>query len=274
MTSEDPTFYSNHGFVQESLRKSIATDFKQKKFKRGGSTISMQLVKNTFLSRQKTLARKIEEILIVWLIENDNIMTKDRMLEVYFNIVEWGNNVYGIGEASRFYFGKSPSQLTLGESIYLASILPHPKTGLYSFQPDGSLRPSLQGYFNLIGKLMAGHGWTEQDSSGYGYYTVRLKESLRQEIAPVSGSVADSLMKQSSDDDDDSAAAPPQAQADPAKKPGFFQRLFGKKDTVKKKEDFEIDTVGKTKKEIRQEKRALKKLEKEREKELHDKGLM
>ncbi len=275
MTSEDPSFYTNHGFVVESIRKSIATNIKQKKFKRGGSTISMQLIKNAFLSREKTLSRKIEEILIVWLIENDNIMTKDRMLEVYFNIVEWGNNVYGIGEASHYYFGKSPSELTLGEGIYLASILPHPKTGLYSFVPDGSLRPSLQNYFNLIGNMMAKHGWTEPDSSGYGYASVRLKESLRQEIAPVPGSVADSLMRQTNDDDDDALIIPAQTQPKPVEKPGFFKRLFGKKDTIAaKKEQLEIDTVGKTPKQIRQEKRALKKLEKERLKELHDKGLM
>lgn len=272
MTSEDPSFYTNHGFVEESLRRSIATDFKEKKFKRGGSTISMQLIKNTFLSRQKTVARKIEEILIVWIIENDNIMSKNRMLEVYFNIVEWGRNVYGISEAAHYYFGKSPSELTLGESIYLASILPHPKTGLYSFLPDGTLRPSLQGYFRLIGKLMAGRGLTESDSTGYGYSSVRLKESLRQEIAPVPTAVADSLMKQTNDDDDDLplVVAPPE----PEKKPNFFQRLFGKKDTTRKKEELEIDTAGKTKKQIRQEKRALKKLEKQRQKELKDKGLL
>jgi hypothetical protein len=274
MTSEDPSFYTNHGFVEESLRRSIATDFKEKKFKRGGSTISMQLIKNAFLSREKTLARKVEEILIVWMIENNNVMSKNRMLEVYFNIVEWGRNIYGIGEASHYYFGKSPSELTLGESIYLASILPHPKTGLYSFLPDGSLRPSLQGYFNLIGKLMAGRGWTQPDSSGYGYYSVRLKEGLRQEIAPVPAAVADSLMKQTNDDEDDT---PTVVIGVPEKKPNFFQRLFGKKDTVAKKQEekeFVIDTVGKTKKQIRQEKRALKKLEKERKKELRDKGLL
>src|ERR1700743_1354816 len=71
MTSEDPSFYTNHGFVAECIRRAIATDFKEKKFKRGGSTISMQLIKNAFLSREKTLSRKIEEILIVWMIENN-----------------------------------------------------------------------------------------------------------------------------------------------------------------------------------------------------------
>jgi len=278
MTSEDPSFYTNHGFVEESIRRSIATDIKQKKFKRGGSTISMQLIKNAFLSREKTLSRKIEEILIVWMIENNNVMSKDRMLEVYFNIVEWGRGIYGIGEASRYYFGKSPSNLTLGEGIYLASILPHPKTGLYSFQPDGSLRPSLINYYNLIGKMMAARKWTDPDSSGYGYYSVRLKESLRQDIAPVSTAVADSLMKQTNDDDDDvNVQALMNKPSVPEKKPNFFQRLFGKKDTTVHKpteQEPQIDTVGKTKKQIRQEKRALRKLEKQRQKELRDKGLM
>ncbi|CAN5343579.1 biosynthetic peptidoglycan transglycosylase [soil metagenome] len=293
MTAEDPSFYTNHGFVEESIRKSLATDFKDKKFKRGGSTISMQLVKNAFLSRQKTLARKIEEILIVWMISNNQIMSKNRMLEVYFNIIEWGRNVYGIGEASRHYFGKTPSQLTLGESIYLASIVPNPKAGLYAFLPDGSLRPGLHGYFNLIGRLMAIKGVTQRDSSGYGFYSVRLKESLRREIAPIDTAVADSLMKQADDDD------APTTVIEQPKKPNFFQRLFGKHDTTAKKEEVKIkgkdpkeklkeeieklkedekkkelnvDTAGKTKKEIRQEKRRLRQEAKDKEKALKEKA--
>ena len=288
MTAEDPSFYRNHGFVEESIRKSLATDYKEKKFKRGGSTISMQLVKNAFLSREKTLSRKIEEILIVWMIENNQIMTKDRMLEVYFNIIEWGPNVYGIGEASRYYFNKSPGELTIGESIYLASIVPHPKTGLYSFMPDGSLRPGLVGYFNLIGNLMAGHGQAQRDSSNYGFYTVRLKESLRKE-APRDTTAADSIIRHDRDDND----AQPVAVAEPPKKPSFIQRIFGKKDTTAKKEEPKpidakaklkaeieklradeetkellIDTAGKTRKEIRQEKRRMRSEEKDQEKTL------
>jgi len=289
MTAEDPSFYTHHGFVEESIRKSLATDYKDKKFKRGGSTISMQLVKNAFLSREKTLARKVEEMMIVWLIENNHIMTKNRMLEVYFNIIEWGRNVYGIGEASRYYFGKTPAELNLGESIYLASIVPNPKAGLYAFLPDGTIRPGLLGYFNLIGKMMAMRGEAVRDSSGYGIYNVRLKESLRREIAPVNTAVADSLMKQTDDDDIPII--------EPEKKPNFFQRLFGKHDTVakmpqkrnepkpldpkeklkadiqklrddEKKEEGLIDTAGKTRKEIRQEKRRLRNEEKDKEKQL------
>ncbi len=290
MTAEDPSFYRNHGFVEESIRKSLATDFKEKKFKRGGSTISMQLVKNTFLSREKTLARKIEEILIVWLIENNDVMTKDRMLEVYFNIIEWGPNIYGIGEASRYYFNRTPGELTVGESIYLASIVPHPKTGLYSFLPDGTLRPGLISYFNLIGNLMAGHGQAQRDSSDYGFYTVRLREGLRREVSSDT-TVSDQLIKHDTEENDNGATLPQDiAVVEPPKKPSLLQRIFGKKDTSTKKEaakpldpqaklkaDIDklrndekqkeelIDTAGKTRKEIRQEKRRLRDQEKEQE---------
>jgi len=282
MTSEDPSFYTNNGFVEESLRKSIATDFKNKKFTRGGSTISMQLIRNTFLNRDKNLARKVEEILMVWLIENNHLVTKDRMLEVYFNIVEWGYHIYGIGAASRYYFGKTPSQLTLGESIFLASLLPNPKAGLYAFQPDGSLRQGLHGYFNLIGNLMAGHGKAQRDSNAYGFYEVRLKESLRRGISNLDTAKVDSLMQQSNDDD----AIPI---VEPEKKMNFFQRLFSKKDTTSKTSKKEvkkpthstlvdygdgivIDTAGKTKKQIRQEKRALKKQQKQLGNEAKENG--
>jgi Transglycosylase len=282
MTSEDPSFYTNNGFVEEALRKSIATDFKNKKFTRGGSTISMQLIRNTFLNRDKNLARKVEEILMVWMIENNHLVTKDRMLEVYFNIVEWGYHIYGIGEASRYYFGKTPSQLTLGESIFLASLLPSPKAGLYAFLPDGSLRPGLHGYFNLIGNLMAGHGKAQRDSNAYGFYEVRLKESLRRGISNLDTAKVDSLMQQSNDND----AIPI---VEPEKKMNFFQRLFSKKDSTSKTTKKEvkkpnhntlvdygggivIDTAGKTKKQIRQEKRALKKQQKQLENESKENG--
>ena len=135
---------------------------------------------------------------------------------------------------------------------------------------------------------MADHGKTERDSSGYGFYSVHLRESLRKEIAPVDTAVADSLLRQNDDDD---------AVVVPEKKPGFFQRLFGKHDTVtkkdqskitdpkekqkvqieklkeaEKKKELAIDTAGKTPKQLRKEKRALRHDEKDKEKELKDKA--
>lgn len=77
------------------------------------STISMQLIKNVFLTREKTVSRKLEEILLVYILENNRIASKERMLEVYFNIIEWGPNVYGIGEAAQFYFQKKNQPIWL-----------------------------------------------------------------------------------------------------------------------------------------------------------------
>lgn len=140
LTSEDPSFFSHRGFINEAFKQSILKNIKTKKFSRGASTISMQLVKNVFLTREKTLSRKLEEILLVYILENNRVVSKSRMLEVYFNIIEWGPNVYGIGEASRFYFQKSPSELNLNECLYLASIIPSPKKFMYKFNDMGNLK--------------------------------------------------------------------------------------------------------------------------------------
>jgi len=257
------------------------------------------LIKNTFLSQEKTLARKIEEIMIVWMIENNNIMTKNRMLEVYFNIIEWGRGIYGIREAASYYFAKSPSELTLGESIFLASIVPKPKAGLYAFQPDGSLRQGLHGYFNLIGRLMAGKGLTQRDSNAYGFYNVRLREGLRRGIAPIDTAAVDSLIQQTEDDGMGVGVGLAPVFEEP-KRPSFIQRLFGKKDTTaaakaeekiketnemikdrlkqeiaKSKEDYKykidhVDTAGRTKQQIKDEKKRLKQEGKDKERELKD----
>lgn len=243
LTAEDPSFFTHKGFVEQSIKQSISTNFKTKSFKRGGSTISMQLVKNIFLNRNKTIARKVEEMLIVWLIENQRLSTKSRMFEVYLNIIEWGRNIYGIKEASNYYFGKHPMDLSVGESIYLAHIVPKPKSSLYSWQSDGSLKPYLHGYFNLIGRLMAGKGYIERDTSGYGFYSVHLRESLRLQIAPTDTLAKDTLSEDQSED---------------------LFRLFNiKKDsvshvsnTLKKIFSAKEDTVAeKTNKELRQERR-------------------
>ncbi|MEH6304783.1 transglycosylase domain-containing protein [Olivibacter sp. CPCC 100613] len=213
LTTEDPSFFSHKGFVIDAFKMSITTNLKAKAFKRGGSTISMQLVKNVFLGREKTLARKIEEILMVWLIENNQVVSKSRMFEVYLNIIEWGRNVYGIGEAARFYFGKHPSQLNVGESIYLASIIPKPKTGLYPFQYDGHLKPYLGGYFRLIGGIMARRGLAPRDSSSYGFYNVTLREALRP--ARPDTLQVDTIKQDFLEEEFEEAK-------------GFFEKLFGK----------------------------------------------
>ncbi|GHV05590.1 penicillin-binding protein [Bacteroidia bacterium] len=125
--AEDYAFYSHKGFFPEAFHRSLVEDIQTRRFARGASTLSMQVVKNVFLNQEKTVSRKFEEILIVWLIENNRLTTKDRMLEVYLNVIEWGPNIYGITEASRYFFIKEPKALTLSEIIFLTYVIPSPK---------------------------------------------------------------------------------------------------------------------------------------------------
>jgi dTDP-4-dehydrorhamnose 3,5-epimerase-like enzyme len=158
LTSEDPSFFSHRGFITEAFKQSIIQNIKTKKFSRGASTISMQLVKNVFLTREKTLSRKLEEILLVYILENNRIAGKERMLEVYFNIIEWGPNVYGIGEAAHYYFQKHPSELSLDECLYLASIIPRPKSFMWQFNDQGNLKSYAQRHNEYMKKLMLRRG--------------------------------------------------------------------------------------------------------------------
>lgn len=172
LTTEDPSFFSHRGFITEAFKQSIIKNIKTKKFSRGGSTISMQLIKNVFLTREKTISRKMEEILLVYLLENNRIASKERMLEVYFNIIEWGPNVYGIGEASRFYFQKNPSDLTLNECLFLATIIPSPKKFMYQFDNQGNLKRYANKNQRYLSNLMLKRGiLTSEDTIGqHGVY--------------------------------------------------------------------------------------------------------
>ena len=165
LTCEDPSFFSHRGFINDAFKQSIIKNLKTKKFSRGASTISMQLVKNVFLTREKTLSRKLEEILLVYILENNHISSKQRMLEVYFNVIEWGPNVYGIGEAAHFYFSKKPADLTLKECLFLASIVPKPKKFMYEFDTDGFLKAIENKKQTFISNLMLRRGLIMPDDT-------------------------------------------------------------------------------------------------------------
>ena len=167
LTSEDPSFFSHRGFINEAFKQSILKNIRTKKFSRGASTISMQLIKNVFLTREKTVSRKLEEILLVYILENNRIVSKERMLEVYFNIIEWGPNVYGIGEASQYYFQKKPAELTLNECLYLARIIPSPKKFMYQFNDEGKLRDFAQKQETFLTNIMIRRGLLSIDDTIY-----------------------------------------------------------------------------------------------------------
>ena len=189
-TTEDPQFFRHKGFMEKAFVNAAIADIKEKRFARGGSTLSMQLVKNVFLSREKTIGRKAEEMLMVWLIENwlvdrTHTLTKQRMFEIYLNIVEWGptayrwpsgkRGVYGIGEAALFYYAKRPSELNLGECLYLASIIPKPKYYRESFNVYGELRGTTRWFFRFIADIMQDKGLITPNQRNNLNYSVSLK---------------------------------------------------------------------------------------------------
>ncbi len=154
LCTEDGGFYWHRGFLLDAFREAMIENIKKKRFARGGSTITMQLVKNLYLNRYKVISRKLEEMLIVWLIENMRLASKDRLFELYLNIIEFGPGIYGISKATHFYFNKKPHELNLPEAIFLASIVPKPKHFVSSFDSTGILKPSVQDFMKFVAKKM------------------------------------------------------------------------------------------------------------------------
>lgn len=193
LTSEDPSFFYHRGFIPNAFKESMIENIKAKRFVRGGSTISMQLVKNVFLSREKTISRKLQEMLIVWLIENKGLVSKERMFEIYLNAIEWGPGIYGIKEASQFYFNKLPSQLNLAESIFLASIIPRPKYYRYSFDAQGNLKSYLASYYRTVSNRMLSKTWISPIDTFNLQPQVKLKGPALKIVMPADSSMTDSL---------------------------------------------------------------------------------
>lgn len=124
LTTEDGGFYRHHGFNHPAFRNSLVANLKAQRFVRGASTISMQLTKNLFLSRTKSLSRKLEELILTDYLEQ--VFSKDELMELYLNVIEFGPDIYGITKAADTFFGRKPEELTLAECLYLSSLLPSP----------------------------------------------------------------------------------------------------------------------------------------------------
>lgn len=182
LTTEDGRFYRHSGFDKEAIKSSARDNLKAGRFVRGASTISMQLAKNLYLDRGKTLSRKLEEVLFTAYLEQE--LTKDQILELYFNIVELGPMIYGIGQAAEHYFNTSPGDLSLGQALYLISTLPNPKKQY--FGPDGQVSERWMRYLYRLMEIMhARHRITERELlEGLGeLVTFGMAESPRREEA-------------------------------------------------------------------------------------------
>jgi monofunctional biosynthetic peptidoglycan transglycosylase len=125
LIAEDDKFWKHEGFDFESIQKAIEKDLQVGRFKFGGSTISQQLARNLYLSPDKSVLRKMAEAILTWKMER--ALSKKRILEIYLNVVEWGEGIFGAEAASRHYFRKPARDLTSQEAARLAAVLPNPR---------------------------------------------------------------------------------------------------------------------------------------------------
>ena len=125
LIAEDDKFWKHEGFDLESIQKAIEKDLQAGRFKFGGSTISQQLARNLYLSPEKSLLRKAAEAVLTWKMERT--LSKKRILEIYLNVAEWGEGIFGAEAAARHHFGKSARDLSPQEAARLAAVLPNPR---------------------------------------------------------------------------------------------------------------------------------------------------
>jgi hypothetical protein len=132
ISHEDGAFYEHGGFAPWAIRDALVRNLQEGRYVVGASTISMQLAKNLYLQREKTIARKVQEVILTWWLEN--ALDKDEILELYLNVIEYGPSVYGLRHAAAYYFGREPIELSPAESAFLACVLPSPKRYHVSYE--------------------------------------------------------------------------------------------------------------------------------------------
>ncbi len=161
LLAEDTGFYGHRGIDLRELPTALLTNWSRGGAARGASTITQQLAKNLFLSRDKQLGRKLQELAITFLLES--ALGKDRILEIYLNIIEWGPDLHGLRPAARTYFGREPKDLTPAEMAFLVEIIPAPIKYQSSFA-HGMPGPGLQSLIDdLLAKLRSVDAIGEED---------------------------------------------------------------------------------------------------------------
>lgn len=125
IAAEDAKFNEHAGFDWEGIQKAYEKNIKKGRIVAGGSTISQQLAKNLFLSTKRTPWRKMEEVVITLMLEK--MMSKQRILEIYLNVIEWGNGVFGAEAAARHYYGVSARRLSAYQAARMAAMIPNPR---------------------------------------------------------------------------------------------------------------------------------------------------
>jgi hypothetical protein len=151
LTTEDGKFWKHHGITLPEIRRAIELNLKKHALSHGASTITMQLAKNLFLGRERTVARKLQEVIMVWYLES--YFSKEDILELYFNVIEYGPSLYGIRDAAMHYFGRSPRELNALESVFLIKMLPSPLTR-YRIYEKGQVTQRQMALFHRVLRTM------------------------------------------------------------------------------------------------------------------------
>lgn len=157
VTSEDDAFYRHDGVDMDALRAAWERDKKEHRLSVGGSTITMQLARNLYLSPSKNPLRKAKEILIARRL--DRVLGKRRVLELYLNVVEWGKGVFGCEAAARAYFSKSCADLSPDEAVAMAVVLPNPRR----WDPSKPGKYVERNSARIVGRMAASGLWPEPD---------------------------------------------------------------------------------------------------------------
>lgn len=161
VVSEDSAFYQHPGYDAAQIKEAVGESLESGHLGRGASTITQQVTRNVFLSQERSLWRKFKELILA--IRLEEVVGKRRILETYFNIAEWGQGIYGIGPAARFYFHKSPSELTAREGAFLAMLLPSPKRYSQSFRAGALTHYASKTVRDILGKMVVGHHLTAEE---------------------------------------------------------------------------------------------------------------
>ena len=152
---EDARFFNHSGFSLLHIRNALVRNLQEGRYVVGASTISMQLVKNILLHREKTLARKMQEVLLTWYLER--VMDKQEIIELYLNVIEYGPSVYGIRHASQYYFKREPADLSPAEAAFFATILPAPKS-FHDYYVRGALTHGAKSRLRTLIKRLESRG--------------------------------------------------------------------------------------------------------------------
>jgi monofunctional biosynthetic peptidoglycan transglycosylase len=161
LISEDAAFYEHDGFDPNEIRAALEDSIEAKRLTRGASTITQQVAKNVFLTNERSLLRKLRELIIA--VDLEQTLSKNQILEIYLNVAEWGDGIYGVAQASRRYFGKSPALLGAKEGAFLAMLLPSPKKYSQSFY-DQVLTPYARKTINtILHKLLLYKNLSDED---------------------------------------------------------------------------------------------------------------